>query len=255
MTTKHVNSDSLNMRSSPRVAGDNIVAMLTKAQEVTLLEAESDGWVPARAQVNGSTHEGYVAARYLRDPVGAAQEALIAAAIAEWLRFDRGAGKEHHSPYYQYVGEMWRAINLNLDGQDRDQPWSAAFISWVVRQSGEAYEGFKHAAAHARYIHDSIRKRQSNVASPFWGFRLNEHKVQLGDLVCQWRVHARTFDDAARHDSFFSHCDVVVELDGGRVRALGGNVNDSVRFKNYSRDANGFMLAQNNLFAVLRNNA
>ncbi|MDT9278150.1 MAG: DUF2272 domain-containing protein, partial [Limnospira sp. PMC 737.11] len=74
------------------VAGDNIVAMLTKAQEVTLLEAESDGWVPARAQVNGSTHEGYVAARYLRDPVGAAQEALIAAAIAEWLRFDRGAG-------------------------------------------------------------------------------------------------------------------------------------------------------------------
>lgn len=254
MTAKRVNSDTLNLRREPKVSHGNIIAALPKAQSVLLVDEEVNGWVQVRTLVKDQKLEGYVSAQHLRDPVGEAQEKLVEAAVQEWLRFDRGAGKEHHAPYYDYVGEMWRAIKLNLDGKDRDQPWSAAFISWVVRNAGDPYQGFKHAAAHARYIHDAIKKRVAGDAAPFWGFRPAEHKVQIGDIVCQWRVQPRTYEDAAAHDGFFSHCDIVVELNEGRVRALGGNVNDTVAFKTYARDAYGHLLPENKVFAVLRNN-
>ena len=198
MTIKRVNSDALNLREEPKVSNGNILAVLPKAHPVTVLApAGTNGWVQVETQIDSGRIEGFVSERLLRDPVSDAKEELMGAAIAEWLRFDRGAGQEHHTPYFRFVGEMWRAINLNLDGKHRDQPWSAAFISWVVRKAGAAYNGFKFSPAHSKYIHDAIRKRLDNAPAPFWGFRLNEHKVGLGDLVCQWRLSQRTFDDAA----------------------------------------------------------
>lgn len=255
MTTQRVNSDALNLRGEPNVVDGNILAVLSKGHEVTVLgESDNAGWVEVEVSLGGGTRRGFVASRLLRDPVSDDKEKLVGAAVAEWIRFDKGAGKEHRDPYYRYVGEMWEGIGMNLDGKDRDVPWSAAFISFVLRSAGTAYSGFKFAAAHARYIHDSIKKRQSAVDSPFWGFRLHEHKVALGDLVCQWRTTPRTYDQAAVQDSFFSHCDVVVELSGGAVRALGGNNSHTVGFKTYARNEDGFLKAENKVFAVLRNN-
>jgi hypothetical protein len=200
------------------------------------------------------SHRGFVSARLLREPAGDARERLMGGAVAEWLRFAKGAGQEHRPPFHTFVGEMWREINLDLDGRDRDQPWSAAFISWIVKRAGPEYAAFRFAAAHSRYIHDSIRHREAGSSSPFWGFRLHEHKVELGDLVCQWRTSRRTYDDARSSDAFFSHCDVVVEAAPGSVRALGGNNSHSVGFKTYAVNAGGFLKAENNVFAVLRNN-
>ncbi len=148
---------------------------------------------------------------------------------------------------------MWQALGMDLDGKDRDQPWSAAFISFVVRNAG--YQGFRFAAAHARYIHNAIvNQQQGAVAAPFWGFRLTEHRPKLGDLVCQWREIPRTFAEAAEKDSFKSHCDVVVELNDTFVRAIGGNVKQSVAMKTFSLNAGGFLKNANRVFAILRNN-
>jgi hypothetical protein len=255
VATKHVQSDALNLRSEPEVA-DNIVAILAKGQAVnTVAPVNTAGWINIDVGMNGSARSGFVKANLLRDPVSAAKERLIAAAVAEWIRFDRGAGQEHVAPFFRFVGEMWRGIGIDLDGRDRDQPWSAAFISWIVRGAAPGYGGFRFAAAHSRYIHDAITKRESNSAAPFWGFRLHEHKVGLGDLVCQWRIDPQTYDGAKESDSFFSHCDVVVEVASGSVRALGGNNSHSVGFKTYAVNTNGFLKAENNVFAVLRNNA
>jgi hypothetical protein len=255
MAIKHVQSDALNLRSEPQIRDDNIIAVLMKGQSVdTLGAADTPGWLKVEASVNGGRRGGFVSARLLRDPASAAKERLISAAVTEWVRFDRGTGQEHLAPFHAFVGEMWRAIGQDLDGRDRDQPWSAAFISFIVRKAGPEYSDFRFAAAHSRYIHDSITKRDAGTVAPFWGFRLNEHKVGLGDLVCQWRTSKRTFDDAGSSDAFFSHCDVVVEVAPGSVRALGGNNGHTVGFKTYATNADGFLKAENKVFAVLRNN-
>jgi hypothetical protein len=255
MAIRHVQSDALNLRREPEVADGNIIAVLVKGQAVdTLAAVDPPGWLNVEATVDGTSRRGFVSARLLREPASDAKERLMAAAVAEWIRFARGTGLEHKAPFHTFVGEMWRAIGMDLDGRDRDQPWSAAFISWIVRNAGSPYAGFRFAAAHSRYIHDSIVKREAGTLSPFWGFRLHEHKVGLGDLVCQWREVPRTFDDARSSDAFLSHCDVVVEVAPGSVRALGGNVGHSVGFKTYAINDNGFLKAENDVFAVLRNN-
>ena len=254
MSTKHVQSDALNLRSAPLIA-DNIMATLDKGHVVnTVAPVDAQGWVNVDANVNGTVKRGFVKANLLRDPASAAKERLMAGAVAEWVRFDRGRGEEHLAPFFGFVGEMWRAISMDLDGRDRDVPWSAAFISFIVRRAGADYTGFKFAAAHARYIHDAITRREAGTAAPFWGFRLNEHRVGLGDLVCQWRETVQTYDGAKVSDGFFSHCDVVVEVAPGSVRALGGNVGHTVGFKTYALNAEGFLKAENNVFAVMRNN-
>lgn len=251
---KHVNADELNFRSAPNT-GNNIIGVLRKAQIVeTLGNPNADSWCPASALLAGQQARGFLKATLLREPVSNAREALIAAAVREWFRFDKGHGEEHKSPYYKYVGEMWQALGLDLDGRDREQYWSAAFISWIVRQAGSPYNGFKFAAAHARYIHHAINAKLGGVPAPFWGFRIHEHPVQLGDLICQWRVTPTTYDQAKARDSFPSHCDVVVEINGAGVRALGGNNDQSVAFKTYARNPAGFIKAENNVFAILRNN-
>jgi hypothetical protein len=253
---KHVQSDALNLRSEPVITDSNIIAVLAKGQAVnTIAPVNTAGWVNIDVGMNGSTRNGFVKSHLLREPVSAARERLISAAVAEWIRFDNGSGQEHVAPFFEFVGEMWRAIGLNLDGRDRDQPWSAAFISWIVRRSGPEYADFRFAAAHSRYINHAITRREASSAAPFWGFRLNEHKVALGDLVCQWRTSPQTYDGARVSDSFFSHCDVVVEVASGSVRALGGNNSHSVGFKTYAINTNGFLKAENRVFAVLRNNA
>lgn len=255
MATKHVQSDALNLRSAPVVADGNIRATLDKGHAVnTIAAVDAAGWVNVDTTVNGALKRGFVKAHLLRDPATAAKERLMAGAVAEWVRFDRGRGLEHVAPFHTFVGEMWRAIGMDLDGRDRDVPWSAAFISFITRRAGADYAGFKFAAAHARYIHDAITKREAGVAAPFWGFRLNEHKVGLGDLVCQWRETEQTYDGARASDSFFSHCDVVVEVAQGSVRGLGGNNAQTVGFKTYAINADGFLKRENNVFAVLRNN-
>ena len=254
MATKHVQSDALNLRSAPTIA-DNIVATLVKGKLVnTVAPVVAQGWVYVVTNVNGTVKRGFVKAHLLRDPASTAKERLMAGAVAEWVRFDRGRGQEHIAPFFGFVGEMWRAIGIDLDGRDRDQPWSAAFISFIARGAAPDYTGFKFAAAHARYIHDAIIKREAGSAAPFWGFRLHEHRVGLGDLVCQWRETEQTYDGAKVSDAFFSHCDVVVEVASGSVRALGGNVGHTVGFKTYALNAEGFLKAENNVFAVLRNN-
>lgn len=171
MAIKRVNADILNLREAP-VHG-TVLKELPRGQEITTTGATGTaGWVAVSAQSQGETVTGVVAERRLRDPVSDAKEQLMSAAVAEWLRFEMGMGQEHVDPFFKFVGEMWQSIGINLDGKDRDTPWSAAFISFCVRKAG--ITGFKFAAAHSRYIHDAIIKRFANQEAPFWGFRITE---------------------------------------------------------------------------------
>ena len=255
MATLKVKTDSLNLRKSPEIKSDNIITALPLAQEVDVVNGKpTDRFWEVKTIINNSTLQGFASAAFLRQPVSTAKEALISAAVKEWLRFNRGDKLEYQEPQYKYVGEYWSKIGLKLDGRDRDTPWSAAFISFVARAAG--YKDFKFAPAHSTYIHDAVDKRKLNTTSaPFWGFNVNEHKPQLGDLVCRWRGNNPISSmDSLPDGGFTSHCDIVVEIRDTEVRTLGGNVNNSVSITTYPLNGSGFLRATGKVFGLLKNN-
>jgi hypothetical protein len=255
MVNLKVKSESLNLRETPEIRDGNIIASLPLAQEVeTVTNNPSDRFWRVKTKLNGSTLEGFVSAAFLRAPVSLAKENLILAAVKEWLKFSRGNKLEFEDPQYKYVGEYWNSIGLNLDGRDRDQPWSAAFISFVARTAG--YSEFKFAPAHSTYVYDAVDKRQKNsTTAPFWAFDVNELKPQLGNLVCRTRdgVSITSMANLPK-GGFKSHCDIIVEIRDSEVRTLGGNVNDSVSITSYPLDNDGFLRKVNNVYGILKNN-
>jgi len=249
---KIVSTEGLNLRSTPQILPDNIVLSMPLAQEVKIINAPAgQRFWEVEIALNGQTRRGFASSLFLREPLSRKKEALIQAAVKEWAFFRHGDGLEHIDPFFRRVGDYWQNLNINLDGRNRDQPWSAAFISFIMREAG--YTDFKFSDSHDQYILDAKAKRLANKTNaPFWLFRLNEHKPQIGDLVCFWRINPRTFDDLP--NDFSSHTDVVVEVGEFTIKTLGGNVDQSVRQKTLPLKSNGFLKAENKLFAIMRNN-
>jgi hypothetical protein len=265
MADKFVDLEALNVRSAPIVTPSTRIGILHLGQRIEEQGPHDQaGWVKIEVEINGAPVEGVVKAEIdgrpsLRDPVSAAREALVAEAIKEWLRFEKGQGREHHDPFFKFVGEMWQAIGLNLDGKDKDIPWSAAAISFMVRHAGQdfpKYENFEFAAAHSRYLHDSIVKRkEGDTNAPFWGFRLHERRPEIGDVVGKWRVTPRDFEDAEMSNAFKSHSDIIVSVSPDFVLAIGGNVNESVNITHFEKTASGFLAAKDQVFMHMVNQA
>lgn len=255
MVTFKVKSESLNLRKTPEINDENIIASLPLAQEVEIITSNpADRFWQVKTTVNGSTLNGFVSAAFLRKPVSDAKELLVSAAVKEWLRFDRGNKLEFESPQDKFIGEYWKQLGLDFTGDDRKQPWSAAFISFVARAAG--YSNFKFASAHSTYVHDAVDKRNANITTaPFWGFNVNEHKPRLGDLICRTRGGVSIISmDSLPVGGFKSHCDIVVEVRDSEVRTLGGNVNQTVSITPYPLDNSGFLKKVNGVYGVLRNN-
>lgn len=260
-----LSTDGVNFR---KTVDGVIIRELNLGDEVNVLGSAADlKW--RRVKIGATT--GFVAGRYLRAPRNDRIEALLLAVRAEWLRFAKGAASEKHDPYCQYVGQMWKAIGLNFDGRSKyasgkDVPWSAAFISWVVRQAGAGYGAFKFADAHSRFVHDAIQARLlGRDDRPFWGYRINQQKPAVGDIVARNRGgNAFSYDFAERNSGYESHSDVVVEARPGMIRVIGGNVGNTVslstfsggdNLQEYDLDADGFILPGQKVIALLKNRA
>jgi hypothetical protein len=153
------------------------------------------------------------------------------------------------------IGDMWNALELPHTGRD-DLPWSAAFISYVVRHVATKYNGydaFVYAASHSVYIHDAIKRANVSTA-PFHGFRLFERKPQIGDMVARSREDVISFEQAATSDAFKSHTDIIVAVHADGVYAIGGNVSNSVNVTQYAKTAAGYIDEKGGVFALLVNN-
>lgn len=258
-TVKYVTTEGLRLRVRP---SGTVVRELTIGERLVDIGAgEEPGW----RQVRSGTDEGYAHEKYLRDPERPEVELLLRAAIDEWLRFDKGRADERAEPYCGYVGEMWAALGEAFDGRSRypngdEVPWSAAFISWVVRKAGPAYAGFKHATGHSVFVHNAIKARVTGqVDKPFWGFRINEERPALGDIIQRNRAGNFSFSYAENHLNYASHSDIVVEVMPDVVRVVGGNVDDTVTLggspQEYNLDADGFILPGQRVIALLKNRA
>lgn len=250
---------ALNFRSAPERLPANRIGSLHLLQPVEVIEQANDEYVRCHAQIGGQTVTGFAARKYLRPPTTPHREALLAAVHHEYMRFDRGLGQEHVKPYAGYVGEMWKAIGSKLDGTDRDQPWSAAAISFMVRKAGPAYANFAFKPAHSKFVHAAIRaRRRADHSFPFWGCRLHEAPPQLGDIVVRDNPQFAPrvdFDVAEKLQSYRSHSDIIVHIDSDKQRAVavGGNINDSVGVELYDLTPGDFLASTKHTFALLRN--
>ena len=154
--------------------------------------------------------------------------------------------------YRERVGEYWRkGVNLAKDGCS-NTPWSSAFISFLMRKSGAGNE-FPYTPAHNEYIRPFIQNRKQNLNSNFKGYKINEEKPELGDLVCYSRESGVDYDTTR---AYLGHCDLVVGVNKKQsyIEVIGGNVNDGVTKRILSTDGNGYLYGNSNdWFTIIKN--
>ncbi len=257
---RFVTTEGLRLRDSPN---GNVIRDLTIGDRLRDLGAiDSSRWRKVRI----GHEEGVVFEHYLRKPVRREVEALLRAALDEWLRFEKGRADEKADPYYRYVREMWAAIGEPYDGRSlypdgKEVPWSAAFVSWVVRKAGPAYADFQFASSHSVFVNNAIKARViGRTDKPFWGYRIDEAKPEIGDIIQRNRgTGSFTYSYAENHTNYTSHSDFVVEVKPDVVRVLGGNISNTVSMRGdlqeYRLDANGFIAGSQRVIALLKNRA
>jgi hypothetical protein len=188
------------------------------------------------------------------------RDAIVAVALREWRLFgtpsDDAAVQtstaekpERQQGLWQRVGEYWW---LGLDAgsteagwtgkhdengavfppeRDGDYPWSAAFVSYVMRIAG-AGARFPYAPDHAHYI--DIAKRQALHELSGWmvtAERPEDYAPHRGDLICEGRDTASTlrYEDLPVGHYFPAHCGFVVDTSSPqRIAVIGGNERDAV---------------------------
>jgi Uncharacterized protein conserved in bacteria (DUF2272) len=131
--------------------------------------------------------------------------------------------------------EVWNGDGVGARWRD---PWSAAFVSWVMCESGLGDDSrFVRAINHHTYIDQAIRARDDAAPeTAYVAYDIGEAKIEPGDLLCAARRPTYdTIEERRRQlgDGIRSHCDIVVKLEpeSQRVLAIGGNVRGSVSLK------------------------
>ena len=139
-------------------------------------------------------------------------------------------------------------------------PWSAAFVSWVMCEGGLGSSNqFRRSIAHHVYVDQAIRARDAGSSQAgFRAYDVGETVVGPGDLLCSSRRGSYgTIAQRRRHLGVGArmHCDIVVKLEADRKRilAIGGNVRGTVSLKLLPAALQGGILAPTReIFAHLK---
>jgi len=129
-----------------------------------------------------------------------------------------------------------------------DNPWSAAFISWVMTRAG--VPGFVRSPRHIDYIRAAYQGSANGTP-----YRLADpalEKPTPGDMLCFLRDRSSTLNytglvqalGSGRTGNWKSHCEIVVSANMGGDRTLylvGGNVANSVVMRKLTLDRTGLL--------------
>jgi hypothetical protein len=183
---------------------------------------------------------------------------IVATAARELARWNVGGRRRETDPRMTpALADYWRT-GAGVAVTDRDlrspqfqnsHPWSAAFISWVMRKAG-AGRAFAYSASHATYVAAAKRNRLTNNGNPFRAYRVSEARPQVGDLVCKSRAGSGATYDNIR-PGMATHCDIVLAVGPRSIRVVGGNVDNSVADRSVPLTADG-RLAPPEYFAVVK---
>ena len=139
-----------------------------------------------------------------------------------------------------------------------DHPWSAAFISFLMKQSGFDQREFAFSDSHVDYVDQAFAASAAELRgaasqSAYRACDVIATRPRAGDLICLTR------EDAAGIDSYSAplaeievrraasgpheipmHCDLVTSADDGgnsKLEAIGGNVFQSVTLRQMTLNA------------------
>lgn len=158
-----------------------------------------------------------------------------------------GHWEDDGEPYNSRVNRYWRAVGRpQLDGDDCREPWSAAFVSWVMQEAGLPSYQFPPADAHRDYLTYLVAAgRQPGAA--FAARSITAYTPRPGDLICAVRGTGGALPYPGEDIELVldthtkMHCDIVVAASGGTVEAIGGNVRNSVSKTVVHLDQNGHL--------------
>lgn len=160
---------------------------------------------------------------------------------------NRAGVSERSEPLSSRVGDYWGSCgHPEWNGRTSGRPWSGAFVSWVMAQSGVSASAFPRAGRHGQYLSALYEKEHGRRGASFLLHAPSEYAPKPGDLVCTgtagptWR-YADSRTAKRRIDNTATHCDVVTDVRGGFVHAVGGNVKDSVTMSLYPVDSRGHL--------------
>jgi hypothetical protein len=131
-----------------------------------------------------------------------------------------------------------------------DTSWSAAFISYVVKEAGVAENAFRFANAHRAYIYDAFATSAAEVGKTtdshvYRACPLSATRPRVGDVICNQResalagqseeavrerIRAELASGTDTRSVRRTHCEVVAQIDA-RARTMvtiGGNVLQAV---------------------------
>ena len=186
-------------------------------------------------------------------PVDDSEGARVASTIAGyWAATPRG------SWMIARQNQRWNGPN-GLTSRWRD-PWSAAFVSWVMCEGGlGSPDQFQRSIAHHVYVDQAIRARDAGSSpAAFVAYDVGDTDVEPGDLLCSSRRSSyQSIAQRRRHPGVAArmHCDIVVRLepDRERILAIGGNVRGTVGLKRLPAGRRGGRLAPTRgIFAHLK---
>ncbi len=179
-------------------------------------------------------------------PVDSWKYKIIEAANEEWIFFGQqkviieqneesiphvGAWEDDDWAHIERVSDYWRAVGMSkLSGKDCKEPWSAAFISWVMRAAGVPKSLFPPAPSHRDYLSHFLAVGQ-NPDAVFIPHTIQEYKPRPGDMICANRgagYFGEVVEELPLSLNAKLHCDIVVQTDARFLYAIGGNVRNSV---------------------------
>ena len=188
------------------------------------------------------------------EPVEKKRSLKDSIAYKAMLEYDRwhlsGTMRETDPEATAVLKQYWElgGIGIPTNAQLRNSswqyrhPWSAVFVSWVLREAG-AGNRFRYANAHARYIVWARENAGKGIA--FEAYDVCDYRAawpEPGDIICMNRG-GKKLNLNTINTNCISHCDIVVEVnkDAKTIVAVGGNVSQTVNKRIIQLDANGFI--------------
>lgn len=173
-------------------------------------------------------------------PATGLRSAIVNIAMQEWNKWKQGTIKETDPSIQAILRDYWISGTGSDYGYKNKLAWSAAFISWVVKQAGGG-NNFRYSGAHTTYTYYAKQNRLQNNSNPFKAYRTSEMKPEPGDIIVQNRGSSAFTYDNLQPDMSGTHGDIVVKVNPATVEVIGGNLSDSVRLNTYPLAANGYL--------------
>ena len=203
------------------------------------------------------------------------KQSMISRANQEWAFFGNqtvvlngseesiphvGYWEDDGYPYSNRVNAYWTAAGKpRLDGMDCQQPWSAAFVTWIMQGAGVPMDQFPSATAHWIYL-SRIIDQSDYPGRWFVPRRVVDYSPNPGDLVCASRGNSRPesfngYTTASALSGAQTHCDLVVAKQDATLEVVGGNVRNSVSRTTLELDASGHLkpVPRRPWFVILEN--